>query len=114
MLKVHFGENIESTWRDIVDRELDLSLLRLDQERYGLTLSLKRRRGSGTELTGFLCAVNIFDSGELISDFEVDHSDGRFAIRQALARTRRTLARREGLRATTSASNQTASVVQLR
>ena len=106
MLKVQLGENLASTWRDIVDRELDLSLLRLDQKRYSLSLSLNHRKGRDTESNGFLCAVKLFDSGELISDFEVVHSDGRFAIRQTLARARRTLARREGLRANTSTSYQ--------
>ena len=112
MLNVHLGENIELDWREIVDRELDLSLLRLEQERYSLNLALTRRIGSATEPTNFVCGVTIFDSGDMISDFEIDHSNGRFAIRQALARTRRTLARREGLRENSPGSSQTASVVQ--
>ncbi len=114
MLHVHLGENLESTWRDIVDRELDLSLLRLDQKIYSLSLSLNHRKGRDTESNGFLCAVKLFNSGEMISDFEVVHNDGRFAVRQTLARARRTLARREGFCANTSASNRTASGVLLR
>lgn len=113
MLKVELGVGLEPGWRDVIKRELDLSLLRVEERRYTVTILLNQHTTNDGMRDGFLCGINIYDSGELISEFTIDHGDGRFAIRQALARTRRTLARREGLSAT-PAANRTASVVRLR